>query len=169
VPNAGCVVVLSDRENQATNTLAWEEITVAAQALRAELKSIAVGSADDLETGFSEIARQGCRAVLVLASSAFVGARQQLALLSVHHRVAASYDNRLIVEAGGLMSYGPDTADMHRRAAVYVDKILRGAKPADLPLERPSRFELAINLKTAKILGLTIPESIVVRADVVIE
>jgi putative ABC transport system substrate-binding protein len=169
VPNTSCVAVLSDRANQAINALAWDEIRAAGQALRTELKPIVVSSSDDLETAFAEIGRQGCRAMLALASTAFVGARQQLALLGVQHRIATSYDNRLIVEAGGLMSYGPDTADMHRRAAVYVDKILRGMKAADLPVEQPTEFELAINLRTAKALSLTIGPALLSRADEIIE
>jgi putative ABC transport system substrate-binding protein len=122
-----------------------------------------------LGAGFAEIARQGCRTLLVMASPVFVGMRQQLVDLAAQHRIAASYDNRLIVDAGGLMSYGPDTSDMQRRAALYVHKILKGAKPADLPVEQPTKFELVINMKTARALGLTVPQSILARADEVIE
>ena len=107
--------------------------------------------------------------MLAFASPTFVGARQQLAFLGIQHRVAAIYDNRLIVEAGGLMSYGPDTADMHRHAAVYVDKILRGAKAADLPVEQPTKFELAINLRIARALSLTMEPALLSRADAIIE
>jgi putative ABC transport system substrate-binding protein len=99
----------------------------------------------------------------------FVGARRHLVELAARHRVAASYDNKLIVHVGGLMSYGPDTVDMFRRSASYVDKILKGAKPADLPIQQPTRFELALNLKAANALGLTIPQSLLAHADEVIE
>jgi putative ABC transport system substrate-binding protein len=89
--------------------------------------------------------------------------------LAAKNRLAAMYPNSLFVEAGGLMSYGTNFSDLHRRAATYVDKILKGAKPADLPVEQPTRFELVINLKTAKALGLTIPQSVLIRADQVIQ
>jgi putative tryptophan/tyrosine transport system substrate-binding protein len=107
--------------------------------------------------------------MVVMPDPLFVHARQQLIELAAHHRIAASYDNRVIVDAGGLMSYGPDFVDMFRRSAGYVDKILRGAQPADLPIEQPTKFELVINLKTARALGLTVPPSILARADEVIE
>jgi putative ABC transport system substrate-binding protein len=128
-----------------------------------------VGTADELEVGYAEITRQGCRALLAMSSPLYIGMRLRLAELAAQHRIAATYDNRLIVVAGGLMSYGPSTVDMLRRAAGYVDKILKGAKPADLPVEQPTTFELVINLKTAKALGLTVPQSILQRADEVIE
>jgi putative ABC transport system substrate-binding protein len=99
----------------------------------------------------------------------FVHASQQLVELAAQYRVAASYDNRLIVNVGGLMSYGPNTSDMFRRAAGFVDKILKGAIPGDLPIEEPTRFDLVINLKTARALGLTIPPSMLALAEEVIE
>jgi putative ABC transport system substrate-binding protein len=169
VPNPGCVAVMRDPGNQALDALGWREITAAAQTLGAVLKPIAVGTAAELEAGFAELAQQGCRALLVMASAGFVGLRHPLVYLAAQHRIPASYDNRRIADAGGLMSYGPDTGDMHRRAALYVDKILKGAKPADLPIEQPTKFELVVNLKTAKSLDLTIPPTILARADEVIE
>jgi ABC-type uncharacterized transport system substrate-binding protein len=99
----------------------------------------------------------------------FVDARHQLIELSAQHGIATSYDNKLIVRAGGLVSYGPDTVDMFRRSAAFVDKILKGQKAADLPIEQPTKFDLVINLRTAKALGLIIPQSLLARADEVIE
>jgi putative ABC transport system substrate-binding protein len=113
--------------------------------------------------------RQHCRAVVVMSDPLFVMGSQQLIELAAQHRMATSYDNRLIVNAGGLMSYGPDKVDMIRRAARYADKILKGEKPADLPIEQPTKFVLAINLKAATALGLTVPPSLLARADEVIE
>jgi putative tryptophan/tyrosine transport system substrate-binding protein len=168
VPESGCIAVLSVAGvNYDPN--ASRELTVAAKTLGVALLPIAVAAVNDLGTGFAEMARHHCRALMVMSDPLFVGARQQLIELSAQHRIAASYDNRLIVDAGGLMSYGPDTVDMFRRSARYVDKILKGGKPADLPIEQPTKFELVINLKTAKALGLAIPPSILAQADQVIE
>jgi putative ABC transport system substrate-binding protein len=164
VPDPGCVAVLHDHGIQAD-----DEIFAAARALHTVLKPIAVSRADDLPAAFSQISRERCQAVMVMSSPLYVSARVQLVALAAQHRIAASYDNRIIVDAGGLMSYGPDTSDMLRRAATYVDKILKGAKPGDLPIEQPTKFEMVINVKTAKALGLTIPHSILARADEVIE
>jgi putative ABC transport system substrate-binding protein len=169
VPDPGCVAVLHDHGDQADDPLYWQEIFAAARTLHTVLKPIAVRRADELSAAFSQISREHCRAVMVMSSALYVGARVQLVALAAQHRVAASYDNRIIVDAGGLMSYGPDTRDMWRRAAIYVDKILKGAKPADLPIERPTKFDMVVNLKTAKALGLTIPQSILAHADEVIE
>jgi putative ABC transport system substrate-binding protein len=168
VPNPGCVAVLGNPQN-ASWADGWREITAAAQTLGIEPKAIAARSESELATAFAGIAGQHCGALLVISDAIYFGARVRLAELAARHRVPASYDNRQIVAAGGLMSYGPDTNDMVRRAASYVDKILKGANPADLPIEQPTRFELAINMKTAKALGLIVPQSILVRADEVIE
>jgi putative tryptophan/tyrosine transport system substrate-binding protein len=164
----GCVAVLGLASvNYGPN--ASRELTVAAATLGVKLFSVSLADANELATGFDEMTRQHCRAVVVMSDPLFVMASRQLIELAARHQIAASYDNRLIVNAGGLMSYGPDTVEMVRQSARYVDKILKGEKPADLPIEQPTRFVLAINLKTAKALGLTIPPSILARADEVIE
>ena len=108
-------------------------------------------------------------ALVVLPGQLFTAHRYRLADLLIRERVPAVFISSEYVEAGGLMSYGPSLADQYRRAATYVDKILKGTKPADLPVEQPTRFELVINLKTAKQIGLTIPQSILLRADQVIK
>ena len=108
-------------------------------------------------------------ALNVLPSGLFYAHRARLVNLAAKNGLPALYEHREFVEAGGLMSYGPDLRDLNRRAATYVDKILKGAKPADLPVEQPTKFELVINLKTAKALGLTIPQSLLLRADQVID
>jgi putative ABC transport system substrate-binding protein len=108
-------------------------------------------------------------ALTVLASNMFNSERRRLVDLAAEKRLPAVYSAREIVEAGGLMSYGPSLAELNRRAATYVDRILKGTKPADLPVEQPTKFELIINLKTAKALGLTIPQSVLARADEVIQ
>jgi putative tryptophan/tyrosine transport system substrate-binding protein len=108
-------------------------------------------------------------AMTVLPSNMFLRERRRLVDLAAKHRLPAVYTVKEYVDAGGLMAYGPNLADVVRRAAIYVDRILKGAKPGDLPIEQPTTFELVINLKTAKALGLTIPPSLLARADQVIE
>jgi putative ABC transport system substrate-binding protein len=115
------------------------------------------------------MAGERAQAVLVLAYSGFTAERQRLAELALRHRLATMFGGKDHAEAGGLVSYGADFGDLFRRGAVYVDKILKGAKPAELPVEQATKFELVINLKTAKTLGLTIPQSVLARADQVIE
>ena len=167
-PNPGCVAVLGlAGVNYDPN--ASRQLTAAAQVLGVALLPISIGDMNELANGFTEMARQHCGAVVVMSDPLFVGARQQLVQLAAQHRIAASYDNRLIVDAGGLMSYGPDTVDMFRRSAAYVDKILKGVKAGDLPIEQPTKFELIINMKTAKALGLVLPQSLLARANEVIE
>ena len=113
--------------------------------------------------------RERADALSVLTSARLFTERRRLAELAEKNRLPAVYTLRESVDAGGLMAYGPNVADLFRRAAIYVDKILKGAKPADLPVEQPTKFELIINLKTAKALGLTIPQSLLLRADEVIQ
>jgi putative ABC transport system substrate-binding protein len=115
------------------------------------------------------MARERVGGILVIGSALTVAHRERLAELALKHRLPSITSTRENVEAGGLMSYAPDLLDLTRRAAAYIDKILKGAKPADLPVEQASKYELVINLKTAKALGLTIPQTLLLRADHVIE
>jgi putative ABC transport system substrate-binding protein len=142
---------------------------VAAQALGVSLRFVeARGGPESFDRAFSEMTRARIEALTVLPSVLFISERRLLVDLVAKNRLPAVYPVRNFVDDGGLMSYGPLWADLYRRAATYVDKILHGAKPADLPVEQPTRFELVINLRTAKALGLTAPPSLLLRADEVI-
>ena len=145
------------------------EIESAARSLSLRLKIRDVRKADDLPAAFSGAARDGAQGLLTTVETIFVVHRTRVAELAARHRLPAMYPNREFTDAGGLMSYGPTTLDLFRRTAIFVDKILKGAKPADLPVEQPTRFELVINMKTAKALGITFPRSILIRADQEIE
>jgi putative ABC transport system substrate-binding protein len=123
----------------------------------------------DFDRAFSEMTRASAGALTVLISVMFFSERKRLVDLATKNRLPAVYTSRGFVDAGGLMAYGPNAADLLRRAATYVDKILKGTKPGDLPVEQPTKFELVINLKTAKTLALTIPPSLLSRADQVIQ
>jgi len=152
------------------NLLDYKETEGAARSLRVELQSVEVSSDEDLDRGFSAMIAQHAQALILPAGNAVVfSKRPEIARFTQRNRLPAMYPNNDWLDAGGLMSYGPSNAAMHRRAAIYVDKILKGAKPADLPVERPTKFELVINVKTAKALGLTIPLSLLRGADQVIE
>ena len=152
------------------STLAFRETQVAARVLGVELQLVEVRGKAEFESAFSAMTREHAGALIVHTPMAlFFAHRKQIADLAVKNRLPAIYGNRDYVDAGGLMSYGAHLPDLYRRAATYVDKILKGAKPADLPVEQPTKFELVINLKTAKALGLTIPQSILIRADQVIQ
>jgi ABC-type uncharacterized transport system substrate-binding protein len=143
---------------------------VAGRALGMRLQFVEVRGPTDFERPFAEMTGARAGALTVLQSTMFFIERRRLVDLAAKNRLPAVYTSRDFVDAGGLMSYGPDLADLFRRAATYVDKILKGAKPGDMPVERPTKFELVINLKTAKALGLTIPpSSLLTRADQVIE
>jgi putative ABC transport system substrate-binding protein len=146
-----------------------KEAEAAARALGVRLPVVEARGPADLERAFSDMTRARAGAVNVWGSNMFNNERRRLVDLAAKNRLPAVYPWREFVDAGGLMAYGPNVADSFRRAATYVDKILKGAKPADLPVEQPTKFELIINLKTAKALGLTIPPSLLGRADQVIE
>jgi putative ABC transport system substrate-binding protein len=144
-------------------------VEAAGPALGLRIQPVAVRSATEYESAFSAIVRERAGGVLVLSTPLFIAGAQPLAELAMTHKLPSLFGPRHHVEAGGLMSYSPDRADNWRRAAIYVDKILKGAKPADLPVQQPTKFELVINLKTARALGLTIPQSLLQRADEVIQ
>jgi len=145
------------------------EIERAAPVLNLQLLLAEVRGPDDFETALRAMAEQRADALIVLPGEVFDANSQQIADLTAKARLPTMFQRRELVEAGGLMSYGPDYPDMYRRAAAYVDKILKGAKPADLPVEQPTKLELVINLKTAKALGLTMPYTLLGCADEVIE
>jgi len=140
---------------------------IAARALGIQLQLLAVRKADDFERVFGEA--RGAGGLIQFDDVIFTSHRRQLVELAVKHQLPAMYGAREFVDAGGLISYGPDYPDLYRRSATYLDKIFRGAKPADLPVEQPTTFELAVNMKTARALGLTIPQTLLLRADKVIE
>jgi len=142
---------------------------VAAQTLGVRLQFLEARGRADFDRAFSEMTRARADALIVVTSSILFGERRRLVDLAAKNRLPAVYPWREAVDAGGLMAYGPDLAAMLRRVANYVDKILKGTKPGDLPVEQPTKFELVINLKTAKALGLTIPPSLLGRADQIIE
>jgi putative tryptophan/tyrosine transport system substrate-binding protein len=146
-----------------------KELETAARSLGVKLFVQDIRTADDLPAAFDAGAKERAEGLLMTSASIFVVQRKRVAQLAAQHRMAGMYPYRLAVDAGGLMAYDSYTSDLQARAATYVDKILKGAKPADLPIEQPTKFELVINLKTAKALGLTIPPSLLQRADQVIE
>ena len=145
--------------------------TVQAAALKPGVKILPLEArtAQEIESGFSTVAQQNAGAVLVALDAFLVQQGRQIAELAVKYRMPSVFAVREHVEVGGLMSYGPNLSDNYRRAATYVDKIFKGAKPGNLPIEQPTKFELIINLKTAKALGLTIPQAVLLRADEVIK
>jgi len=173
VPNLSKVALL--REDVTTSVLPQirvrdgEEIAIAARSLGIEIHTFIVRRAGDLAAAFLGMKKNHDQAVVVTSAAFMFVHRKAVIDLAAAHRIAAVYELQVFVEPGGLMSYGVNVSEMQRRAAVYVDKILKGAKPADLPVEQPTKFDLVINLKTAKALGLTIPPSVLGRADQVIE
>ena len=173
VPNLSRVALL--REDVTTSVLPGirprsdEQVAIAARNLGIEIHTFTVRRAEDLAVAFLGMKKNHDQAVAVMSPAFMFVHRAAIVDLAGAHRIPAVYEIGVFVEAGGLMSYGVNVSEMERRAASYVDKILRGAKPVDLPIEQPDKFELVVNLKTARALGLTIPPSLLGRADHVIE
>ena len=167
VPKLSRVAVLGTSTRPGTGQ-ALKEVELAAGALKVKLQYLDVLDPKDIETAFRAASKGRAEAVLVLAGPIFFSQRTQLADVAVKSRLPAIYSNSQHVIDGGLMTYGPSLPDLDRRAATYVDKILKGRTPADLPVEQPMKFEFIVNLKAAKQIGLTIPPNVLVRADKVI-
>ena len=167
-PKASRVAVLFNPASD-VEPLAVRELSAAAPAVGVEIQSVEVRSPDDFSAAFAALSPSRIDALLALGNPINFRGRQLIADFALKNRLPSIYDERLFVEAGGLISYAPSFTDSFRRAATYVDKILKGQQPADLPVEQPTKFDLVINLKTAKALGLTIPPSLLLRADHVIE
>jgi ABC-type uncharacterized transport system substrate-binding protein len=168
VPNLRRVAVLVNPANPA-QALVRHDLTVAAEWLGLQLHTVEATGPADFDGAFTAMAKEGTGAVLVVGDPAFEPHNPRLADLGIRYGLASMHQLRHRVEAGGLISYGPNIVDLWYRAAPFVDKIIKGARPSDLPIEQPTTFELVINLKTAKALGLTIPPTLLARADEVIE
>lgn len=168
VPNLSSVAILWNPNNP-FHISAEKEARAAADVLRMSVHSAPVRTAADFDHAFDTIAREHPGALIMLADRVFLHNRARIVEFAERNRLPAVYAYRELVDAGGLMSFGPNYADMHRRAASYVDRILKGASPGDLPIELPTKFELVINLKRAKELGLAIPQTILLRASEVIQ
>jgi putative ABC transport system substrate-binding protein len=167
VPRIVRVVALGTKTNPGT-AQALKETQLAAKAFKMQLQYLDVIGPKDIDTVFQTVSQVRAEAVVVLISSILNSQRIQVVNHAIKSRVPVMYPFPEFVEAGGLMSYGVSFTDLYRRAATYVDKILKGVKPADLPVEQPTKFELIINLKAVKQIGLTIPPNVLARADRVI-
>jgi putative ABC transport system substrate-binding protein len=168
VPKLSRVAVLWNPQSTASQ-LGWKEIQLPARQLGIQLHSLEVRSPNDFDKAFEDATRARAGALFLTGEPVINTNLKRIADVAAKSRLPSISHRSEFADAGGLLTYGPDRADMHRRAATYVDKILKGAKPADLPVEQPTRFELVVNMKTAKALGITIPQSVLFRADRVIE
>jgi len=168
VPNLSSIAVLSNTENPQSK-IEMKEMQTAAQAMALQLHLVEISAEDELENAFSAMNRAAAQALIVLTDPILFSQRKRTVDLASKYKLPAVYFFQGFVEEGGLMSYGPSDADLFRRAAGYVDRILKGAKPSELPVEQPTKFDLAVNLATAQALGLKIPPSILAIADDVIE
>lgn len=168
VPRLSRMAVLWNPQNQ-SSTLNWKEIQLAARQLGVQLHSLEVRSPNDLDQAFEAAIKTRAGALFIMPDPVFVTNLKRIAGLAAKSRLPSIFHLSEFADAGGLVSYGVDRPDLFRRAATFVDKILKGAKPGDLPIDQATRFELVINMKTAKALGITIPQSILLRVDRVIE
>jgi ABC-type uncharacterized transport system substrate-binding protein len=168
VPNAGVVALLWNPSSPEASSQPAEALE-AARALGHTLLVLNASAVHEIDAAFTTLVRERAGALVVAGDAVLSGRREQIVALAARHAVPAIYFNREFVEAGGLMSYGNDIADAYRKAGVYTGRILKGARPADLPIDQASKFDLVINLKTAKALGLTVPNSMQLLADEVIE
>ena len=168
VPRISRVGVLWDAD-EASAAIGFKEYQTAARALKTQLQSMEVrGPKPDLEGAFRDAAKEHASAIIAIRNGLLNLHLERIGDLAIKNRMPSMYEGSDFVQAGGLMSYSANDADLFRRAAYYVDRILKGTKPADLPVEQPTKFELVINLKTAKQIGLTIPQAVLYRADKVI-
>jgi putative ABC transport system substrate-binding protein len=167
VPRVAQVAVLFNPDDE-TKVVDWQQTQVAARALGLPIQPLEVRGPDDLGPAFAAVNQARNGGLIVLSDAVTLRYRTRIVQLAAEHRLPAIYEFREFVEAGGLMAYGPRLPDLFQRAASYVDRILKGAEPADLPVEQPTMFELVISLKTAQMLGLTIPHSLLLQADEVI-
>jgi putative tryptophan/tyrosine transport system substrate-binding protein len=168
VPKLSSVVVLWNPRNK-TSTLNWNELQDPARQLGLALHSLEVRNADELDKALNVATSARADALAMLPDPVFVANLKRIADFAAKDRLPSIFHLREFADAGGLITYGPDRSDLFRRAAAYIDKILKGAKPADLPIQLPTKFELVVNLKTAKAIGLELPPTLIARADEVIE
>jgi putative tryptophan/tyrosine transport system substrate-binding protein len=168
VPKLSRVVVLWNPQNQ-TSTRNWNELQDPARQLGLALHSLEVRNADELDKALNVATSARADALAMLPDPVFVANLKRIADFAAKDRLPSIFHLREFADAGGLITYGPDRSDLFRRAAAYIDKILKGAKPADLPIQLPTKFELVVNLKTAKAIGLELPPTLIARADEVIE
>jgi putative ABC transport system substrate-binding protein len=169
VPGIASIGVLGNAKNPLHTQLLWPQTRAASLSLGLEARLFTVHEPAELSGAFESMARDHAGGLVVLADVLFISERRTIIGLAAQHRLAAIYEEREFAADGGLLSYGPNVPELARHSAVFVDKILRGTKPSDLPIEQPTEFELVINLKTAKELGLTIPDKMLTVADEVIE
>jgi putative tryptophan/tyrosine transport system substrate-binding protein len=167
-PRISSVAVLINPEDP-IGVLGWKEIQLPARNLGIEVQSLEARTTADLEKALDAVIKARLGALAIMPNPVFVVNLKRIADFALQNRLPSTFQLREFTAAGGLLSYGPDRNDMFRRAAAFVDKILKGAKPADLPIEQPTKFDLAINVKTAKTLGLTVPPTLLATADEVIE
>jgi ABC-type uncharacterized transport system substrate-binding protein len=168
VPRIQRVAVLGNTNNPISGYF-WDDIQPAGRALGLNLRRFDVTELSELSTTFSTMKQEGWDSLVVLSDALFNAGRKDIIQLAAFHRLAAMYEAREFVEEGGLASYGPNIADMSKRSAALIVKVFKGADPGDIPVEQPTKFDLVINLKTAKALGLSVPPTLLARADQVIE